>query len=300
MSLLPQYLEPGDTIAIVCPARKMMAAELHPAIAILESWGYKVKLGSSVGGEHHQFSGTDEERAADFQQQFDDPTVKAIICARGGYGTVRIVDRLDFSQFRQQPKWIIGYSDITVLHGHLLQFGIATLHASMPVNFPTNTPEALDSLKGALAGEPHSFNIEPHEFNRIGSAEGILVGGNLSVLLSMSGSVSDIDTRGKILFLEDLDEYLYHIDRMMVQLDRAGKLEHLAGLVIGGFNDMRDNAIPFGQTAYEIIQEQVSGYNFPVCFGFPAGHIADNRALVMGGKYRLEVKCDKTLLAFRN
>jgi len=205
---------------------------------------------------------------------------------------------LDWSQFRQHPKWIIGYSDITVLHSHLLQLGVATLHASMPVNFPTNTAEALESLRNALVGKPETYTTEAHDFNRTGTAEGILVGGNLSVLYSLSGSSSDVHTRGKILFLEDLDEYRYHIDRMMMQLDRAGKLEHLAGLVIGGMNDMRDNTIPFGKTAYEIIQERVAKYHYPVCYGFHAGHIADNRALVLGGKYQLAVSEEGVELKF--
>ncbi|CAN5231089.1 LD-carboxypeptidase [soil metagenome] len=298
MTLLPLYLQPGDTIAITCPARKMTAAELQPAIAIIENWGYQVLLGQTIGGENHQYSGADKERAADFQKLLDDPQVKAIICARGGYGTIRIIDQLDWTHFRKHPKWIIGYSDVTVLHGHLHSLAIASLHASMPVNFPTNTPEALESLMKALAGGPLSYSCTPHEFNRSGDAHGELVGGNLSVLLSMSGSLSDIDTKGKILFLEDLDEYLYHIDRMMMQLQRCGKLEHLAGLVIGGMSDMRDNVIPFGKTAYEIIQERVARYDYPVCFDFPAGHITDNRALIMGAPYTLNVLEDMAELKF--
>lgn len=175
MSLMP--LQPGDTIAITCPARKMTATELQPAIAILEGWGFKIKLGETIGNENHQFSGTDEQRAADFQQLLDDPQIKAILCARGGYGTVRIIDRLDWTRFQQHPKWIIGYSDVTVLHGHLQHLGFASLHASMPVNFPTNTPEALDSLRDALLGKPHSYPITPHEYDRKGTAEGVLTGG---------------------------------------------------------------------------------------------------------------------------
>lgn len=298
MSTLPPTLSPGDTIAITCPARKMTAVELQPAVTIIESWDYKVQLGQTVGLEHHQFAGTDEERAADFQKLLDDPNIKAILCARGGYGTVRIIDRLDWAKFLQHPKWIIGYSDVTVLHAQLLQLGTATLHASMPVNFATNTPEALGSLRNALVGKPETYTTEAHDFNRTGTAEGVLIGGNLSVLYSLSGSVSDIDTMDKILFLEDLDEYLYHIDRMMMQLDRAGKLEHLAGLVIGGMNDMRDNAIPFGKSAYEIIQERVAKYQYPLCYGFPAGHIADNRALVLGAKYQLAVNDEGVELKF--
>lgn len=288
----PPPLQTGDTIAITCPARKMTATELAPAIAVIKSWGYEVMLGNTVGGEHNQFSGTDEERAADMQLLLDNPTVKAIISARGGYGNVRVVDHLDWTAFKQNPKWLIGYSDSTVLHAHLQSLGYASLHASMPVNFATNTPDALDSIKDALAGKPLTYSIAPHAYNRLGSAEAVMVGGNLSVLTSISCSASDIDTKGKILFLEDLDEYLYHIDRMMIQLDRSGKLEHLAGLVVGGMSDMRDNAIPFGKNALQIIQEGVSKYSYPVCYGFPAGHIDDNRALIMGANHKLEVTAD--------
>jgi muramoyltetrapeptide carboxypeptidase len=288
----PPPLKPNDTIGITCPARKMTAEELAPAIALFESWGYQVKIGSTVGGECDQFSGTDEERAADMQQLLDDPTVKAIVSARGGYGNVRIVDKLDWTRFKQNPKWLVGYSDSTVLHAHLQKLGFASLHAPMPLGFKTNTPEALDSIRTALSGKALAYTVAPHEYNRMGIAEGELIGGNLSVLVSISGSASDIDTKGKILFLEDLDEYLYHIDRMMNQLDRSGKLEHLAGLVIGGMSDMRDNAIPFGKDAYQIVQERVSKYGYPVCYGFPAGHIDDNRTLIMGAKHKLEVTAD--------
>ena len=293
----PPPLKPGDTIAITCPARKMTVAELQPAIAVIESWGYKIKLGNTIGGEYHQFSGTDEERAADMQQLLDDPQVKAIISARGGYGNVRIVDMLDWTKFMQYPKWLIGYSDSTVMHAQLQSMGFVSLHASMPVNFPKNSPEALESIKDALAGKPLAYSVAPNAYNRQGVAEGELIGGNLSVLYSISGSLSDMDTAGKILFLEDLDEYLYHIDRMMMQLERSGKLANLAGLVIGGMSDMRDNAIPFGKDALQIMQERVAKYNYPVCYGFPAGHIDDNRALVMGAKHKLEVSEDLVSLS---
>lgn len=293
----PPTLQPGDTIAITCPARKMTAAELEPAIAIIKGWGYEVLLGNTVGGEYHQFSGTDKERAADMQQLLDNPNVKAVISARGGYGNVRVVDQLDWTHFKQHPKWLIGYSDSTVMHAQLQSMGFASLHASMPVNFPKNTPEALESIKDALAGKPLAYSVSTHEYNRQGVAEGELIGGNLSVLYSISGSASDMDTYGKILFLEDLDEYLYHIDRMMMQLERSGKLANLAGLVIGGMSDMRDNAIPFGKDALQIIHERVAKYSYPVCYGFPAGHIDDNRALVMGAPHRLEVGEDLVSLS---
>ncbi len=290
--ITPPPLQPGDTIAITCPARKITAAELEPAIAIIKSWGYNVLLGNTVGGEYNQFSGTDEERAADMQQLLDNPKIKAIISARGGYGNVRVVDKLDWTQFKQNPKWLVGYSDSTVMHAQLQALGFASLHASMPVNFAKNSIDALNSIKDALSGKGLAYSVAPHEYNHNGKAEGELIGGNLSVLISISGSQSDIDTRGKILFIEDLDEYLYHIDRMMNQLDRSGKLGHLAGLVIGGMSDMRDNTIPFGKDAYQIIQERVAKYNYPVCYNFPAGHIADNRSLVLGATHKLEVTED--------
>ena len=252
-------MQQGDTIAIVCTARKITEAELRPAINTLEIWGYKVKLGSTIGLECDQFGGTDAERTADMQAQLDDPNVKAILCARGGYGTVRMVDGLDFSAFAKDPKWLIGYSDVTVLHAHINQiYGVPTLHATMPVNFATNAPTALESLHQVLQGERPTYTFPSYELNSAGEAEGILVGGNLSVLYSISGSASDIDTDGKVLFLEDLDEYLYHVDRMMMQMKRSGKLAKLAGLVIGGMSDMNDNTIPFGRTAEQIIKEHVA------------------------------------------
>lgn len=295
----PAALQPGDTIAIVCTARKISEAELEPAVKLLQTWGYKVKLGSTIGLGADQFGGMDIQRTEDMQAQLDDPTVKAILCARGGYGTVRMLDGLDFTKFTEQPKWLIGYSDVTVLHAHINQnFGLPTLHATMPVNFATNAPTALKSLQQVLKGERPEYKFLTHELNRVGEAEGVLVGGNLSVLYSISGSVSDIDTDGKVLFLEDLDEYLYHIDRMMMQMKRSGKLAKLAGLVIGGMSDMNDNAIPFGRTAEQIIKEHVAEYNYPVAFGLPAGHMADNRALIMGAAVKLTVSESGNQLSF--
>lgn len=292
-------MQHGDTIAIVCTARKITEAELQPAIKVLTDWGYKIKLGSTIGLECDQLGGTDAERTADMQTQMDDPEVKAILCARGGYGTVRMVDGLDFSPFAKSPKWLIGYSDVTVLHAHINQnYGIPTLHATMPVNFATNAPTALESLHRVLQGERPEYSFPAHELNRAGEAEAVFVGGNLSVLYSISGSASDIDTDGKILFLEDLDEYLYHVDRMMMQLKRSGKLAKLAGLVIGGMSDMNDNTIPFGRTAEQIIKEHVAEYNYPIAYGLPAGHLADNRALVLGANVKLNVTAEGSKLSF--
>lgn len=285
----PPCLQKGDKIGIVACARKISKEELEPAVDLLTSWGLEVVLGKNIFRAEHQFSGSDDQRAADLQSMLDDPAVKAVISARGGYGTVRIIDKLDFTAFKKQPKWIIGYSDITVLHSHVHNFGIKTLHATMPINFAKNA-EAIETLRKALFGEALRYEGGSHSLNRKGNAEAELVGGNLSLLYALTGSVSDINTNGKILFIEDLDEYLYHIDRMMINLKRSGKLSHLAGLIVGGMSDMKDNAVPFGKTAEEIILDAVKEYDYPVCFGFPAGHIDRNLALVLGGKVKMEVK----------
>jgi muramoyltetrapeptide carboxypeptidase len=286
------HICPGSIFTITAPARKVTREEMAPGIALLESWGFKVKLSKNLFGEFNQYSGTDEERAADFQAALDDPESDAIIVARGGYGCVRIIDRLDFSTFTRRPKLIIGFSDVTVFHNHVhAHFGVPTLHAPMIFSMQPDksTPEALESMRKILKEENVQYNVSAHPLNRNGIAEGILVGGNLSLLYALSGSPSDIDTNGKILFIEDLDEYLYHIDRMMMQLKRSGKLAGLRGLIVGGMSDMRDNAIPFGKIAEEIIAEAVSEYDFPVCMNFPAGHIQNNQPLVMGGRVSMEV-----------
>ena len=287
--MVPPFLKRGDQIGIVATARKIGREEIQTAIDIFNKWGLEVVLGNNLFKEHHQFSGTDQERISDIQTMFDHESVKAIISARGGYGTIRIIDQIDFSEFRKKPKWMVGYSDITVLHSHIHQnFGIATIHATMPISFSKDA-ESLESLRKALFGESISYSFPEHPLNRKGSCEGILVGGNLSLLYALTGSDSDIDTKRKILFIEDLDEYLYHIDRMMINLKRSGKLAQLAGLVVGGMTDMKDNTIPFGKAAEEIILEAVSEYNYPVCFSFPAGHANKNVALMLGQKAKLNV-----------
>ena len=294
----PPNLKQGDKIVIVSTARKLSLEELQPGIDVLKSWGLEVVLGSNLFEEDNQFAGTKAQRIADFQNAMDDANIKAIFCARGGYGTVQIIDELDFTNFIKTPKWVVGYSDVTVLHNHINQnFNIQTLHAAMPFGFKDNTTEALNSIKKALLGEQLSYEFDKHPFNRKGEANGELVGGNLSILYSLTGTISQINTNGKILFLEDLDEYLYHIDRMIMNLDRAGMLNGLAGLVVGGMTDMNDNAVPYGKTAKEIIQQTVSKYDYPVCFDFYAGHLNDNRALPMGGKALLKVD-DKCSLVF--
>lgn len=299
---LPPYLTKGDTICILSTARKAFAADLEAAIVVFKGWGLKVQLGDSIGQEEHQFAGTDDIRARDLQRAIDDNQVRAIICARGGYGTVRIIDRIDFSRFEKNPKWIIGFSDATVLHSHLqARYQIASLHAVMPTIFRFDEAglRAQETMHHALFGSGLRYEISQQSFTfRIGQAEGLLVGGNLSILFSLLGSVSDINTAGKILFIEDLDEYLYHLDRMMIALKRAGKLDHLKGLVVGGMVEMNDNDTPFGKTAEEIIWEHVSEYSYPVCFNFPAGHIRDNRALYLGKKARLSISSQDIVLEY--
>jgi muramoyltetrapeptide carboxypeptidase len=285
----PPYLKKGHKIGIVAPARKISKEEMQLAIDTFEKWGLEVVLGKNLLGSDNQYSGSDEQRVEDLQKMLDDVSVRAVISARGGYGTLRIIDKLNFKQFQEKPKWIIGYSDITVLHSHIHQnFEIETLHATMPINFHKDE-ESVQTMKQVLFGEKVSYKINSHALNRKGKVEGFLVGGNLSLLYALKGSKSGISTSGKILFIEDLDEYLYHIDRMMISLKRAGKLSHLAGLIVGGMSDMKDNPVPFGKTAEQIIADAVKEYDYPVCFGFPVGHEVKNLALTLGRKVKLNI-----------
>tara|TARA_R110001592_G_scaffold297217_1_gene567701 strand:+ start:961 stop:1869 length:909 start_codon:yes stop_codon:yes gene_type:complete len=295
----PPNLQKGDKVALVSTARKLTMEELQLGVDEIKSWGLEPVLGENLFAVDNQFAGTTEERIADFQEVLDNPEIKAIICVRGGYGTVKIIDELDFSQFIKQPKWVCGYSDVTVLHNHINQnFGIETLHSAMPLGFKDNTPEALESLRETLFGTSPIYSCNANELNVLGEAEGELVGGNLSIIYSLTGTKSQLKTKGKILFIEDLDEYLYHIDRMMMNLDRAGMLADLAGLVVGGMTDMNDNTVPYGKTAKEIIIDAVKKYNYPICFDFPAGHVDDNRILIMGRKVHLKVTKEETELEF--
>ena len=294
----PGYLKKGATVAIVSTARKVSKKELIPAITILKNWGLKVVLGNSIEAEDHQFAGNDELRTSDFQSMLDNHNVNAIWCARGGYGTVRIIDQLDFTNFINHPKWIIGYSDVTVLHSHLHQLGIETLHAQMPVSIETKTEVTINSIRTTLFGEKYGIKIPSEESNITGKASGQLIGGNLSILYSLCGSPSAINTKGKILFIEDLDEYLYHIDRMLQNLKRNGMFDELEGLIVGGMTQMHDNDIPFGKSAEEIILSICSEYDFPIAFNFPAGHLDDNRALMMGRGVSLEVHENEVSLSF--
>ena len=287
--ITPPYLQKGDTVAILSTARKNIDDNLKPSIDLLHSWGLEVIVGSTIGLDLNQLAGTDEQRAADFQQQMDNPNIKAIWCVRGGYGTVRMIDLLDFTKFKQSPKWIVGFSDVTVLHNHLNTMGFKSIHGTMPISIATTAPESKSSLKSALFGEPLTYQINPFPMNRFGKATGELVGGNLSILYSLFGSKSAIDCTDKILFIEDLDEYLYHIDRMMMNLKRNGCLESIKGIIVGGMTKMKDNDIPWGKNANEIVEDVTKKYNIPILYSFPAGHVKDNRALIMGNTVSLEV-----------
>ncbi|MDN5284333.1 MAG: LD-carboxypeptidase [Mucilaginibacter sp.] len=269
------------------------------AVALLQSWGLEVILGDTLMASYHQFAGDDDLRARDLQRFIDDDSIKAIIAARGGYGTIRMIDKVDFSRFAQNPKWLIGFSDITVLHTHLFaNYRAQSIHGQMPVNIPDASVRSLDTLRKALFGQALHYEYKSHNLNRAGNSSGILVGGNLSLLVAVSGSVSDIDYTGKILFIEDVGEYLYAIDRMLLNLKRAGKLAKLAGLIVGGFTDVKDNDIPFGQTISEIVMDIVKEYDYPVCFDFPAGHIPDNCSLIFGQTVELSVGEHQVLLKF--
>lgn len=292
MTIIPPFLKPGDSIGIVCPAGYMPKEKMNTCIETLYSWGFKVVEGKTSGHQFHYFSGTDDERLNDLQQMLDDKNIRAILCARGGYGTGRIIDQLDFSKFIKHPKWIIGFSDITVLHCHVFSnYRIASLHAPMAAAFNDDgfQNKYIHSLYDALRGQKADYKIQSNELNQKGKAKGILVGGNLSLLVNLIGTPSDIKTKNKILFLEDVGEYIYNVDRMMYHLKRSNRLAGLRGLIIGKFSDMKDTTIPFGQTAKEAIKDLVKDYDYPVCFEFPVGHEKENFALKIGAKYELDV-----------
>ncbi|WP_129717198.1 LD-carboxypeptidase [Pedobacter sp. SYP-B3415] len=296
MPQLPPFLKRGDKIAITCPAKKL-PKDIEPAISVLESWGLEVVRGKTLSSSFNQFAGTDGERRDEMQKFLDDPEIKAIIAGRGGYGSIRIIDEIDFTGFAAHPKWLVGFSDITVFLSHIeAKYDVAGLHAQMPYTFEDSTPEALESLRKALFGDALQYSYSPERKGRSGNASGILIGGNLTLLVMMMGSESEMDFAGKILFIEDVGEREYSIDRMMRMLDRAGKLKKLAGLIVGTFNEIEPEAIPFGQDAETIIHDIVSKYAYPVCFQFPCGHIADNRALFTGKEVSLNVGENKITL----
>ena len=294
----PPYLTIGDTVAITCPAKKL-TRDILDAVTLLESWGLNVVLGETVKASWHQFAGTDELRASDMQLFLDDPNIKAIFAARGGYGTIRIIDRIDFSVFKKHPKWIIGFSDITVLHSHIQAvYKTESIHGQMPLTIPDGSSVSLETLRKALFNEALDYKYTSAVKNRSGEANAVLIGGNLTLLVMMAGSVSEQDYSEKILFLEDVGEYLYSLDRMMWNLKRSGKLTNLKGLIVGSFTEMKDNDIPFGQTAEQIIMEHVKEFDYPVCFNFPAGHINDNRALIFGRKVNMLVEEQNVSLTY--
>ncbi|MCD6596191.1 MAG: LD-carboxypeptidase [Bacteroidales bacterium] len=299
--ITPPLLKQGDTIGIISAAGKVEEDKIHPAIALFKSWGLKVVLGKHVFGSYHQFSGSDLDRMEDLQKMLDDPEIKAIFSSRGGYGTIRIIDMLNFQEFKRNPKWIVGFSDITVLHSYLNRvLEVESLHAAMPSTFPAEgmESETISSLKQALFEGSISYDCAGYSLNRAGKVKSSLVGGNLSILCSLSGTPMDIDTRGKVLFIEDVGEYLYRLDRMMRTLKAAGKLKYLAGLIIGGMTDMEDNDIPFGSSAYEIIFELVKDYDYPLAFNFLAGHMEPNRTLILGREIYFEVSDNSAYIKF--
>lgn len=286
----PPYLKKGDKIALVCPAKKLPKS-IDKAIALLTEWGLEVVVGESVYASHHQFAGTDELRAADIQHFLDDSSIKAIIAGRGGYGTIRIIDALDFTQFNLHPKWIVGFSDITVLLSHIIaQSEIQCIHGQMPYTFEESTFEALDSLRKALFGEKQTYVYESEFNNRPGEADGLLIGGNLTLITMLQGSASEMNFDNKILFLEDVGEHEYSIDRMLRMLKRAGKLANLNGLIIGAFNEIEEEKISFGQMVDEVIWDIVKEYDYPVCFNFPTGHIENNLSMVLGAEVSLKTE----------
>ena len=295
---IPPYLKPGDIIGITSPAGYISVEDCHDAVTTLESWGFTVRIGSTVGKRDFSLGGTDAERLADFEYFLNDNDIKAIMCARGGYGITRIIDDIDFKKFAQHPKWIIGFSDATVLHSHIHKnYGIATLHSKMCNSFvapekaePIQT-ETLDSIRRCLLGQKINYPVVPNPHNKKGMATGIIVGGNLKTLETLLGTNSDINTKNKILFVEDTGEYMYSIDRLFLHLKRSGKLAGLAGLIIGGFKIKKDkDTDDFGRTLEQVVLEKVSDYNYPVCFDFPVGHQKNNFALKCGVMHELNVQ----------
>ena len=299
-SILPPFLKPGDTIGITCPAGYVSHERIAPAVAALQHWGFRVVVGNTVGTGAYYFSGHDAERLADLQAMLDDSDIKAILMGRGGYGTSRIIDAADFTAFCRHPKWICGFSDITVLHNHIHQtLGVATLHSPMCGAFipESEQPDYIQSLYRALTGSPVIYDFPGSSFNKSGIAEGMVVGGNLAILAHLTGSAAQIDTAGKILFIEDIGEHLYNIDRMLLNLKRSGQLAGLNALLVGSFTDVQDTERPFGQTLEALILDKVAAYNYPVAFGFPCGHDTENVTLCLGQQHRLKVNTGHSELA---
>ena len=301
----PAFLKTGDIIGITAPAGYITSEEIRSAVQKMESWGYKIQIGETINKRDFTFGGTDEERTKDFQQMLDDPKIKAIMCARGGYGVVRIIDKLNWEKFKAKPKWIIGFSDVTVFHSHLNKnFGIASIHSKMCNSFPDDWSlaepiqiETIEAIQLALSGKKMKYTVTPNPQNKLGTADGVLIGGNLKMLETLAGTKSDINTAGKILFVEDTGEYMYNVDRMFWNLKRTGKLSQLKGLIVGGFKiKVDEDSDDFGRTLQDVVLEKVKAWHYPVCFDFPVGHQRNNYALKCGVKHRLEVKNENVIL----
>ena len=293
MIKIPPYLKKGDTIGLTCPAGYMVKEKAQTCIDTLQQWGFEVMVGKTLGSDSSTyFSGTDEERLNEMQAMLDDDSIHAILCGRGGYGVSRIIDQLNFTRFKKKPKWIIGFSDITILHAHIYSnYKIASLHAPMAAAFNNGEAgnEYIISLQKAMLGKKSKYKCSAHAFNKQGTASGELVGGNLSLLTHVIGTPSDINTKNKLLFIEDIGEQIYSTDRMLHQLKRSGKLESLAGLIVGGFTDVKDTERPFGKSIEEVIHDLVKDYDYPICFNFPVSHERENYALKVGATYELKI-----------
>jgi len=301
----PTYLKAGDTVAIVAPSGvlKNREGEVQQAVALLKSWGLYVVVGKHVFKQSNHFAGTDDERCEDIQNALDDPTISAIWCARGGYGTVRILNKLDYTKFKNHPKWVIGYSDITALHNQLHNNGFKSIHAIMCVSLTKDLSEiadAVETFKAALFGYPKNYDLDYSPYNKIGEAKGQLVGGNLTILHTMLGSKESLDTTNKILFIEEIGEYKYHIDRMLQSMKRAGYFENCKGLIVGDMSRMRKNTTLWGSSVEQLILDVLKDYDFPITFNMPAGHEKKNLALTLGMTVELKVEKDKTLVSFIN
>ncbi len=299
----PPNLKRGDTVMLLTPASylKDSLQSVQNALDSLKSWGLHYKLAEHIFDRKGSFAGEDKERAADFQKAIDNPNIKAIWCTRGGYGSVRMIDKINFTPLQKNPKWIIGYSDVTAIHNEIHNVGVQSIHGVMPVNFKNPSEKkqkAIQTLKNVLFGIKNTYNLESSPYNKVGNAQGIVVGGNLTLLHTMLGSKTSINTKNKILFIEDVGEYKYHIDRMLYSLKRAGYFEHCNGLIVGEFTDVKDNKEPFAKNVEEIVLQVLKEYHFPIVFNFPAGHQIDNRALVIGAKVKLMVKKENTVLEF--
>ncbi|MBI9066011.1 MAG: LD-carboxypeptidase [Salinivirgaceae bacterium] len=298
--ITPNYLEKGDKIAIVAPAKFIPQGKYHPIIKYIDDKGYKVVRGKSTYLEHGPFAGSDEERRDDLQNALDDKEIKAVFCLRGGYGTIRIIEGIDFSKFIQNPKWLVGFSDITILHSKLTNLGIESIHGQMPVNFAEQeSMSGVAKLFETLEGQTLEYAIKPNPNNVAGNASAEIVGGNFAILCSLIGTPYDINTAGKILFIEEVGEYLYRFDRMMFQLKLSGKLDNLAGLIIGGLSNMEDNEPKFPLSEFEIVKNHIKDLKYPVCFGFPAGHVSDNFPLIMGRNVIIQVNELQTKISFK-